>query len=169
MQEQMYMPGGGPEPAKRKGCGWVVIIPVGCLGLAICIAGVVGLVLVRATRAVKSSELYTEALAQAQASPEVQEALGSPIEGGIPRSASFHMDGTSGDAEAEIPIAGPKGTGTLYAVAEKIGTKWKFTTLEVTIEATGETVNLLPEEPARSADLSRPEKRARSWVNRTRV
>jgi hypothetical protein len=160
MHEQMYMPGGEPEPAKRKGCSWVVIIPLGCLGLAICIAGVLGLVLLRATRAVKSSELYTEALAQVQASPEVAEALGSPIEGGMPRSASFHMDGTSGDAEAVIPIAGPKGSGTLYAAAEKIGTKWKFTTLEVIIEASGETIHLLPEEPARSVDLSRPEKRA---------
>ena len=160
MHEQMYMPGGEPEPAKRKGCSWVVIIPLGCLGAAICIAGVVGLVLLRATRAVKSSELYTEALAQVHASPEVKEALGSPIEAGIPRSGSFHFDDSSGEVEANIPIAGPKGSGTLHAAAEKIGTKWKFTTLEVTIEATGETIHLLPEEPARSVDLYRPEKRA---------
>ena len=159
MQEQMYMPGGEPEPPKRRGCSWVVIVPLGCLGLAICIAGVVGLVLVRATRAVKSSELYTEALAQVQASPEVVEALGSPIEGGMPRSASFHMDDTSGDAEAEIPVAGPKGRGTLHAAAEKIGTKWKFTTLEVTIEATGETINLLPAESVMSVGLYHTEKR----------
>jgi len=160
MHEQMYMPCGEPEPAKGRGCSWVVIIPLGCLGLAICIAGVVGLVLLRATGAVKSSELYMEALAQVQASPEVKEALGSPIEGGIARSASFHVDGASGDAEAKIPIAGPKGRGTLHAVAEKIGTKWKFTTLEVTIEATGATINLLPEEPAMSVGLFQTERRA---------
>jgi len=162
MHEQMYMPGQEPEPAKRRGCSWVVIIPLGCLGLAICIAGVVGLVLLRATRVVKSSELYTEALAQVQANPEVQEALGSPIEGGMPRSASFHMDGTSGDAEAEIPIAGPKGSGTLHAAAKKTGTKWEFTTLEVTIEATGETIDLLPLRPIISVGLFRTqtEKRA---------
>jgi hypothetical protein len=138
----------------------MVIIPLGCLGLAVCIAGVVGLVLVRATRAVKSSELYTEALAQVQASPEIKEALGSPIEGGMPRSASFHMDDTSGDAEAEIPVAGPKGRGTLYAVAEKVGTEWKFTTLEVTIEATGETIDLLPLKPIISVGLLQTKKRA---------
>lgn len=133
------------------------------------VVGLVGLLLLRATRMVKSSELYTEALAQVQASPEVKEALGSPIEGGMPRSASFHMDDTSGDAEAEIPIAGPKGSGTLYAVAERTGTKWKFTTLEVTIEATGETIDLLQLKPIVSVGLFQTEKRARSWINLTRV
>ncbi len=160
MHGRMYMPGEEYEPPKRRGCSWVVIIPLGCLGLAICIAGVIAIVFFGTTRAVKSSEFYTEAVAHARARPEVTEALGSPIEAGIPRSASFHMDDSSGDVEAEIPIAGPKGSGTLHAAAKKTGTKWEFIALEVTIEASGETINLLPLKPIVSVWVFQTEERA---------
>ncbi len=150
MGERMCMPGNEP---KRSGYNWKIIIPVGCLVLVVGTAALIGTAFFGVTRFVKTSDFHTKALAEVQASAEVADALGSPIEGGVPRKASFHLEGLSGEADAEIPIAGPNGTGILHAVGVKTGGKWEFTTLEVTIESTGITIGLLPSEAARASPV----------------
>ncbi len=150
MGEQMYIPGNEPE---RSGYNWKIIIPVGCLVLVVGTAALLGLAFFGVTRFVKTSDFYTETLAQVQASTEVTKALGSPVEGGLPREVSFHLEGSSGEADAEIPISGPNGKGMLHAVGVKTGGKWQFTTLEVTIESTGITIDLLPSEATRASPV----------------
>ncbi len=94
---------------------------------------------------IKSSDVYRDALATARANPAVVQALGSPIEAGIFVMGSISVSGSSGQADLAIPISGPKGKGTIYAVASKFAGKWTFSKLVVEIKATKEIIELIKE------------------------
>jgi hypothetical protein len=146
------------EQAKKGwwGRNWKWFVPVGCLGLIVMVVGGIALLVVAIFGAVsgliKSSYPYSEGLARVQASAEVRQVLGSPVEAGFFLSGSINVSGSSGHADIAIPISGPKGSGWLYAVADKSAGKWTFTRLEVEIEGRAERIDLL--EPGESpADL----------------
>ncbi|MBN1449001.1 MAG: hypothetical protein JXA28_13810, partial [Bacteroidetes bacterium] len=46
-------------------------------------------------------------------------------------------------ADISIPISGPRGEATIYAVARKSAGKWTYQSLAVEIEGTAESINLL--------------------------
>ena len=97
--------------------------------------------------ALKSSDAYKSALAQAQADPRVVSALGSPITDGFFVGGKTNVSGSSGDADMTVPISGPKGKGTLYFVASKFAGKWTFSKLMVEVANTGERIDLI-QDPA---------------------
>lgn len=84
------------------------------------------------------------AVARAKADSHVVAALGTPINEGLFLSGSTSVNGGSGDADLTIPISGPKGKGTIYAVATKAAGQWTFSRLAVKIDSTGETIDLGP-------------------------
>jgi hypothetical protein len=95
--------------------------------------------------ALKSSDAYKMAsLARAKADPRVVNALGSPIKDGFFISGNTNVSGSSGQADLTIPISGPNGKGTLYFVASKFAGEWTFSKLAVTVEKTGEKIDLIP-------------------------
>ena len=55
----------------------------------------------------------------------------------------MESSGGSGSAELAMPIAWPKGKGTLYLVAEKRAGAWTFSTLVVRLEGESEAIDLL--------------------------
>jgi hypothetical protein len=59
-------------------------------------------------------------------------------------SGNTNVNGASGDADLSIPISGPKGKGTIFAVAKKSGGEWTYSKLNVKIDSTGETIDLGP-------------------------
>src|SRR5437016_13926238 len=69
--------------------------------------------------AMKSSDVYKDALARAKTYPAVIEALGSPVTAGLLLSGNTNINGASGEANLSIPVSGPKGTGTIYVAATK--------------------------------------------------
>ena len=95
----------------------------------------------------KSTDVYKTALARAKSDPAVVEALGTPITEGFFMSGSTHVQGTSGDADIGIPISGPKGKGTVYAVATKSAGRWNYSTLEVEVNGRADRINLLNNAP----------------------
>jgi hypothetical protein len=97
--------------------------------------------------ALKSSDAYKMALARAKADPRVVNALGSPIKDGLFISGKTNVSGTSGQADLTVPISGPNGKGTLYFVASKFAGEWTFSKLMVTVEKTGEKIDLAPTPP----------------------
>jgi hypothetical protein len=121
---------------------WKWVIPVGCLGMvllvAIFIAAIVGIVF----GAMKSSDVYREALRRAQDNPQVQAALGTPIESGWWMSGQINVNNDTGDANIVIPVSGPKGKGKIHAVATKSGGRWSYSTLTVDVDGGG-TIDLL--------------------------
>ncbi len=105
----------------------------------------IGAIVLLVFGAMKSSDAYKGALAQARANPAVTEALGSPIKDGWFVSGKTNVDGSGGDANLAIPLSGPKAAGKLYVVATKTAGRWHYTTLELEVEGRAERVELLGE------------------------
>jgi len=118
-------------------------VPVGCLVAIVVIVGFFGGLFLFAFSALKYSGVYVESLKQAHASPAVLQALGEPIEEGFFVFGSIHVNGPSGEADISIPISGPKGSGTIYAVATKSAGIWHFELLEVDIKGSRGRIDLL--------------------------
>ena len=148
----MTEPGGG----SWFGRNWKWLVPVGCLGTALLLVGLAVGVVFLAFGAMKSSEVYQQALSRAQEHPAVEEAVGSPIKAGWLVSGNISVSGPSGEADLSIPISGPRGKARIYAVATRSAGRWEFSTLEVEILATGARITLLPSSrPAQARVLSR--------------
>jgi hypothetical protein len=115
------------------GCLTIIgLVVLFCLGIFLIVFG-----------ALKSTDVYKTALARAKSSPEVVEALGTPIKEGWWMSGKTNVEGTAGEADIGIPISGPKGKGTIYAVATKSAGRWNYTTLEVEVSGRSNRINLL--------------------------
>lgn len=106
--------------------------------LGVTVLGVIAIVAV-----IGNSEVCKLAFAKAEASPEVRQRLGEPVKRGFLMSGSIETSGPSGRADISIPISGPRGKATLYAVARKSAGLWKFDTLQVTFDKGTERVDLL--------------------------
>ena len=94
--------------------------------------------------AMKQTDVYQTALSRAKADQRVSSALGTPIEEGWYLSGTTKVTGSSGEADLTIPISGPKGKGTIYAVATKSAGDWTYSKLVVKIDSSGETIDLSP-------------------------
>lgn len=105
--------------------------------------GFVAMILFIVFSAMKSSDVYMEAVAIAEAHPTVQTAMGTPLEGGTFVTGKLNTSGSSGQADLAIPISGPNGKGTLFAVAEKSAGQWTFSVLVVEIKESRQRIDLL--------------------------
>lgn len=120
---------GAPPPAQKSGCWkWGAL---GCLAVIILGAIVIGAVVMIAFGAMKSSDVYKQALARAQNNPRVIAALGSPVTAGFFVTGSVNVSGGTGNAEISFPIRGPKGKGNVHGVATRDSSGWHFTELMV--------------------------------------
>jgi len=132
-----------PQP-QQKGClgrNWKWMLPLGCLGLILAGVLLIGGIVLVAMSAIKSSEVYKGALGVAQTHPAVKERLGQPVEDGWFVQGNIKLDATGGHANFEIPLSGPKGSGTLYVRAVSPDGTWMYERLD--LAAGGETVSLL--------------------------
>jgi hypothetical protein len=90
----------------------------------------------------KSSDACSGAVGRARSAPAVIAALGTPIKEGLFVSGRISVSGPSGSAELAIPIAGPKGGGTVYVAATRLLGEWHFSGLVVQIAKTKERIDL---------------------------
>lgn len=90
----------------------------------------------------KSSDAYKTAVARAKSDDRVVAALGTPIREGMFASGKANVNGPSGEADLAIPISGPKGKATIYAVATKSMGRWIFSKLAVQVEGDSEMIDL---------------------------
>src|SRR5439155_4420578 len=138
-----------PIPSQPKGNWWTRnwkwSVPTGCLTVLLLFATFITLIVMIVFSAMKSSDVYKDALKRAKAEPAVIEALGSPIKDGMFVSGSTNVNGASGEANLAIPIYGPKGEGTLYVVAEKSVGAWNYSSLVVVVKKTKKCIDLLHE------------------------
>lgn len=140
---------GGPfqqPPAQQpKGClgrNWKWMVPVGCLGLILGVVALVVGIFFFAMSALKSSEVYQGALKAAQAHPAAVERLGEPITDGWFVKGNINLNAAGGSANFEIPVSGPKKSGTLVVRAVSPDGSWMYERLDLAVEG-GETVSLL--------------------------
>jgi hypothetical protein len=122
-----------PEASERRR-SWGKIVALGCGGLAVIGVLVVVGILVVVIGAVKRSDVYRQAMQQAQESPAAVAALGEPIEAGWWVSGSVQTSGAAGTARLSIPVSGPQGEGKLMGEAVKTAGTWGFTQLRLAVE-----------------------------------
>ena len=122
---------------------WKWFVPVGCFTVVVLFMVFVGSILVIVFSAMKSTDVYKEALARAKADPAVIEALGSPIKEGFLMSGNTNVNGAAGESNLAIPISGPKGKGTIYVSANKALGQWNYSGLVVEIRQTHQRIDLL--------------------------
>ena len=125
---------------------------MGCLGMLGLLALFIFMIVMFAFGVIKSSEAYKTAVEAAKSNPAVIEALGTPIEEGMFISGKTEATDASGSAELSIPISGPKGKAKIYVTGAKSAGEWRYSTLIVEIEKTGERINLTD-----GAEQSEPE------------
>ena len=104
-------------------------MPVGCFTVVLLFIIFIGSILMIVFSAMKSTAVYKEALARANADPAVIEALGSPIKDGFLVSGNTNVNGASGESNLAIAISGPKAKGTIYLSANKSLGQWNYSGL----------------------------------------
>ncbi|HEX8352214.1 MAG TPA: cytochrome c oxidase assembly factor Coa1 family protein [Pyrinomonadaceae bacterium] len=132
-------------PQQQKGCwgrNWKWMVPAGCLGLILGLAALVGGIFFFAMSALKSSDVYRGALAIARDSPAAVERLGQPIKDGWLVKGNVRYEGERGNANLDIPVSGPKKSGTLRVWATTQGGEWTYEKLDLQAEGE-EAVSLL--------------------------
>jgi hypothetical protein len=122
---------------------WKWFVPLGCLTMAALFVVFVGSILVLVFSAIKSTDVYKDALARAKADPAVIEALGSPITEGFLVSGNTNVNGASGEANLSIPISGPNGKATIYVATQKSLGRWSYSGLVAEIQKTHQRIDLL--------------------------
>ncbi len=131
-------------PQQPKGClgrNWKWMLPVGCLGLILAGVALIGGIVFVAMSAMKSSEVYQGALKVVQTHPAAVERLGEPIKDGWLVQGNIKIDGSGGNANFQIPVSGPKSSGTLYVTAVNPDGAWMYQKLDLVVG--GETTSLL--------------------------
>jgi cytochrome oxidase complex assembly protein 1 len=118
-------------------------VPAGCLSMLILFVAFAASIALIVFSAMKSSDVYKEALARAKANPAVIDSLGSPIKEGFLISGNTNVNGASGEANLSIPISGPNGKGTIYVAANKSLGRWNYSGLVVEIAKTHRRIDLL--------------------------
>jgi TonB family protein len=154
---QAQFGGSFQQPQQQpKGClgrNWKWMLPVGCLGLIVVGVIVMGGIFFAAMSAIKSSDVYKGALERARANPEAVAMLGEPIKDGWFVKGNVRFAGGSGTANFEVPVSGPKSSGTLYVRASYEGV-WMYERLDLAAEG-GQTISLL-ERGAEPVELGPP-------------
>ncbi|MEY2541593.1 MAG: hypothetical protein QOI22_1195 [Verrucomicrobiota bacterium] len=125
---------------------WKWFVPTGCLTLVALFAAFTISIFVIVFGAMKSTEVYKDALTRAKTNAAVIDAIGSPIKDGFFVSGNTNVNGAAGESNLSIPISGPKGKGTIYLKAEKSLGRWKYLDLVVEIQKTGERIDLVKTE-----------------------
>jgi Cytochrome oxidase complex assembly protein 1 len=136
-----------PIPSQTRGNWWTRnwkwFVPTGCLTLFLAFTAFILSILLIAFGAIKSTDVYKDAIVKAKTSPAVIEALGSPIKEGMFVSGNINANGASGESDLAIPISGPKGKGTIYLKAEKSLGRWNYLELVVEIKNGGARIDLI--------------------------
>jgi amino acid transporter len=123
-------------------------IPLGCFTLFVLIAAFAVILMTVITSSFRHSDVYKHAIAQAAANPQVRERIGEPIKPDWLISGEINVSGSSGKANLVIPISGPRGRGTIHAVAQKSSGSWQFTFLQVDVVNQSTGIDLLSVEPS---------------------
>ena len=126
-------------------------MPTGCLSLLVLLVAFVGSIALIVFSAMKSTDVYKDALARARVNRAVVESLGSPIKEGFLVSGNTNVNGASGEANLSIPISGPNGKATIYVAARKSLGRWDYSGLIVEIAKSHQRIDLL--QSAVSANL----------------
>jgi Cytochrome oxidase complex assembly protein 1 len=142
MESTSPLPPMPPLPPKNWWSrNWKWLVPTGCLTFTALVVLFVVCITFFVFSILKSSDVYKTAVSRAKTNQRVATALGIPIQEGMFAWGKSNVNGPSGDADLAIPISGPNGKATIYAVATKSAGEWTFSKLIVKVDG-GETFDL---------------------------
>ena len=124
---------------------WKWAVALGCLLLVILVAMFVGTIFTAVEYSFQHSDAYIYAVTQARTNPLVGKKIGTPLKVGWLATGNVNISGPSGNANLGIPIAGPRGRGTIYVVAKKSAGAWQFEMLQVEVAGEQQRIDLLPQ------------------------
>lgn len=113
-----------------------------CLVAFLFVTAFAGLI-VFGEKMMKSSSVYSEALAEAHSAPAVAAALGTPLKDGFFTTGNVSESGSSGSANYMIPISGPLGSGHLSVSATRSQGAWHLDDLTLFVDKTQKRIDLL--------------------------
>jgi hypothetical protein len=123
---------------------WKWVVPLGCCGMIAAFVVFIIAIIALVFGAIRSSDACQEAVRRAENHPALVAQLGTPIKVGWFVTGSINVSGSSGDANLQVPISGPKNSATLSVVATLSGGKWNFTRLQAEVAGQGPPIDLLP-------------------------
>jgi Cytochrome oxidase complex assembly protein 1 len=142
----MSLPDGTASPTpprSRRQRNWKWGVPAGCLTIVALVAVLGGAIVLFVFTMFRHTDVFREAIARAEANPQVRAELGEPIHEGWWVMGQVRITGPSGRAALSIPLKGSRKDGTVYAVAHKSAGIWKYDTLEVAVEGRPGRISLL--------------------------
>lgn len=132
------------EPGKTSTKKVLTIIGCGCGGLILvgilAVAGIFFFV----TKALKSSDAYTESIAAIESNEAAVAALGTPVTPSFFVAGNVGINNGEGEVDLTIPVSGPKGNGVIRVKGTKSagGTAWTYDTWQLEVEGRPEPIPL---------------------------
>lgn len=134
-----------PQPSWWKR-NWKWVLPVGgCFSIIIIAVVAIGSIFYGVSNAIEDSQPYEYALEKINTDEDLINALGSPIEKDGMVQGSWNYTNGNKSANMKIPIAGPKGKGTLFVEATGEGDDWTYDVIRVEIDDS-ETFDIIENE-----------------------
>ena len=122
---------------------WKWLVPVGCLLPILICGGFIALIFGFVNGAIKKSEPYQHAMAQALAHPDVVKLLGQPIVPGTMATGSIHLNNDAGDADLYFTLNGTNRSAIIHVVATKSGGVWTYSMITFTPHGGGDQIDLV--------------------------
>ena len=92
----------------------------------------------------KNNGAYQMSLEALRADGQVIAAFGEPLEDGWFPSGSVSVENSRGEAYLEIPISGPKASGTGYSEAVREAGLWRIVSLKARVEGSDDVIVVVP-------------------------
>jgi hypothetical protein len=103
-------------------------------------------VLVFSFLAFRTSTIYKQTMAAVRKDERLIELIGSPVQPGLLVLGTFSRHAAGTMVNLTIPLYGPKGKATAFAVGSRTGKEWRFTTLQVQAKGRPDHIDLLKDE-----------------------
>lgn len=127
---------------------WKWAIPLVALGIFVPVTSCVFLtVLLVSFLGVRSLKVYKLTMTAVRADARPARLIGTPLQPGILVLGTYSRRVSGPMVNLTVPLYGPEGKATAFAVAAKTDGKWQFTTLQIQVKGQQEHIDLLkPEE-----------------------
>ncbi len=126
---------------------WKWLLPMVVLGIFVPVTSCVfATVLLVSFLGVRTSKIYKQTMAAVRNDARSTRLTGTPMQPGIFVLGTFSRRASGSMVNLTVPLYGPKGKATAFAVAAKTDGEWQFTTLQVQASDGQEHINLLEPE-----------------------
>jgi hypothetical protein len=127
---------------------WKWFVPIAILSCFVPVTtGILTAILLTCFVAIRSSKIFKLTVATVQTDKQVIHLLGSPITPGLLVLGNISRRASGTMVNLTIPLSGPQGNATVFAVASKKDDQWIFSSLQLQCKDHGPRINLLRDNP----------------------